>query len=385
MHLSVSHRSPSAIISPTIPAPSSQLGLLGLSKRFVEKIEGSACSYQDIVARYPGMDSTSQTIIKILCENVQTALSLGWATLSDQGIHGIKDALEKNTNLQSLAMGIACLDSNADCPTTFALDMSSALQVNRGLKTLNLEAADSTQAMLANREIFSNLPCFNLASFNFQGYLTPTDAQAIFPKIFSQKFPLANFSWNTGLGGYDPTGSLFSSLSTGIANSSCLKTLDLGSNIANESVTTALFEGIATSRIEQFILPQNKNMVPYAFTKEQMAAILKSVQSNPCFLEAVPTGNPLPADLAAALNNITKTRTPCPPDPACNVPSVACQIPSPPTPKTPFWTGFWGGALIGGVTGVVSAAALTALGMCASKHCRSGETVPLLNQVNIQA
>jgi hypothetical protein len=120
MSLSVNNLSRSAIH--TLPAPASQPGLLGLSKRFVEKIGDSSC-YQDIVARYPGMDSASQTMVKILCENELKTLDPDRVPLSNQGIHGIRDALQQNTNLQSLTMDVSCLNSNENCLTTFALDM----------------------------------------------------------------------------------------------------------------------------------------------------------------------------------------------------------------------------------------------------------------------
>jgi hypothetical protein len=257
--------------------------------------------------------------------------------------------------------------------------------VNRGLKTLNLLVGDGDWT-LSNQEMLSNLPCFNLDSFTFNGYITPTVAQEVFPKIFSQKFPLANFTWTTGLGSYDPVGSLMSSLSNGIGKNSCLKTLDLAHNDSNATTITTLFEGIGASRIQRFDLPsfidENGHDAPYAFSNEQTAAILRAVQSNPCFLECVPVDNPLPVDLAAAINNITKTRTPCLPDPACNVP-VACSTPT--RPPTPLSLSFWEGAIIGSVTGTILTA-LSALGIYAVRNCaRSGESQSLLSATNIQA
>ncbi len=361
-------------------------GFLGLSKRSmeVEKIGESSC-YSKIVAKYPGMDSASQLIVKILCENEQNTLDAGTVALSNQGIHGIRDALQQNTNLQSFSIDLGCLDSNEDCLTTFALDTTSALKVNHGLKTLNLNMMLPEHSMLAIQELTRNLPCFNLASFKVKGKITPAVAQDVFPKIFSQKFPLANFTWASFLTGYDPLGSIISPLSNGIGDNTCLKTLGLAQNAWNATTITSIFEGIGTSRIQRFELPdfvdENGRFAPYAFSENQTAAILESVQSNPCFLECVPVNNPLPSDLAAAIYNITKTRTPCQPDPACNV-SVACSSPTPsPTPDShAFWEGVANGAVGGAIL-----TALAALGIYAARTCaKSGETQPLLPTQNIQ-
>jgi hypothetical protein len=162
-----------------------------------------------------------------------------------------------------------------------------------------------------------------------------------------------------------------------IASSPCLKTLDLAKSHFNARAITTLFvDRIAASRIERIHLPQfmdEKGMqAPYAFSNEQTASILGAVQSNPCLLECVPAGDPLPIDLAASIHNITKTRTPCQPDPACN---VSLASPPKPTPIFPDWVG----GVAGGIAVLVTCA--LALGVYFSRKCcwgSSGETEHLL-------
>jgi len=72
MALFVNNLNPSAIPASSIQPTGamSPWGFLGLSKRVaeVEKIGDGSC-YQYIVAKYPSMDSASQTMVKMICEN----------------------------------------------------------------------------------------------------------------------------------------------------------------------------------------------------------------------------------------------------------------------------------------------------------------------------
>jgi hypothetical protein len=258
--------------------------------------------------------------------------------------------------------------------------MVSALKVNRGLETLNLQMAFPYK-VLATQELFSNLPCMNIHSLTFTSPIAPTAAPTVFSKIFSQKFPLATFSWNTCLDPVDDTvGSIISSLTNGLKDNSCLKTLDLSENSFNATTITTLFGGIAASKIKQFLLPQfvdeNGNRSTYAFSDEQTAAILEAVRSNPCFLECLPTVDPLPEDLEAGIQNITKSRGPCPLDLECRV-SKSCPLPPVPHSYT-----FLEGSLIGGFTGAILTG-LLALGSYAACNWRrqTGEEQPLLQTV----
>jgi hypothetical protein len=343
----------------TLAAPASPSGI-ELSNRFakVEKIGDSSC-YQEIANKYPGMDSVSRGIAMIFCENQQEALDVGdEVALSNQGIHGIGDALKQNTKLRNFTISLYCEPPDDDCLDTFANDFSSALKVNRGLRTFNLDVDNPFfQSYAGNLVFLSSLPCFNLDSLQFRGSVTSTAASTLFPEIFSQKFPLTYFSmfW---IPNHD-----ISSLSNGIGKNSCLKILDLSLNLFdNASIVTTLFGGIGASRIERLYLPVVLNSDN--FTNEQKSAVLRGVQSNPCFLECVTDPqSPFPKDLAAAIANITKNRTPCPLDPACSAP-VSCVVPT----LAPVPSSYVEGIATTFSIASVAILALVIFGMCISKR-----------------
>ena len=377
MTLPISNRN--SLNVPTLHAPAARPTLRLQSRSAqVESVADTTC-YDTIIARYPGMDSASKAIVKILCDDQVNTFDPGKNVFfSDAGLEGMRDALEQNLNLQTLTISNPiCLDPDRDCIVTLANALGTALKVNRGVQTLAIEFIDSS---LATQAFLSNVNCFNLSSLIIQGTMNTAGAKAL-SNAFSQKFPLTSFTYadfpnNVLDSGVIPT------ISNGIANNNCLKYLDFERLPLDLENITTLFKGIGSSKIENFIVPIPSSANNYAFSDPQKTAILQAVQSNPCFLKYSPFVYPFPSDLAASIQNITQGRTPCPPDPQCAI-AQSCATPIPPSPASNFtFTPFDEGLTIG-IGSTVAAVSLVALGVFLFRKCRtecSQERQPLLIQ-----
>eukprot|EP00759_Apiculatamorpha_spiralis_P039417 PhF_6_TR38199/c1_g1_i1/m.57086 len=209
----------------------------------------SSC-FDRIADKYPNMDSNSKTIVHILCDNQQAVIDeSNGIYLSNDGIKAFSKAIETNTALTSLTLGsIQCISPDDDCTSTLDLVLSSALIVNRNLKTLSL-SFEFAQSELIMEFFFKWLPCYNLTTFNAEAPASIGTLTLLRNTIQNNPyFPLQRFS------GVSPTNPGL--LGEAIGFTKCLKSIAVYFPRFWYSDMAAFATGaIANSRLEHYDFP----------------------------------------------------------------------------------------------------------------------------------
>lgn len=252
----------------------------------VARSAASVC-YNTIATQFPSMNQDAQSVVQDLC-NGDTEVGASYISLNDQGIAAIAQALESNTNVNTLTL------SSVSCDTpTLATAFVNALYANptSELQSLTLDLDDlgssaiipspmqsaAFETFAANLECLKSLRILDLGRSAIdmqaaQAFMDTLQANPYFPL---ETFRVAWFPQQFGV-------PQFNLMLQGLAASRCLTTVGLGVYGITAEMMVSLFQMLPNTNTS--LSGIEVSCPDFVFSAAQQAAILDAITSYRCSL-----------------------------------------------------------------------------------------------------